>query len=79
MTNAQLREVKVVADGKVMKVLDYIDLTAKKMPTISVNGKFIDMKKRMKELYYKYGLIGLNLYVNYIRLRTEIEIKKKKQ
>lgn len=78
-SNAQLRELKVVSDGQVMKVLDYIEKTAEKMPKIKVDGKPIDTERRMKELYYKYGLKGLNLYVDYIRLRTAIELKKQKK
>lgn len=78
-SNAQLREQKVVSDGQVMKVLDYIEKTAEKMPKIKVNDKPIDTERRMKELYYKHGLKGLNLYVDYIRLRTAIELKKQKK
>lgn len=78
-SNAQLRELKVVSNGQVMKVLDYIEKTAEKMPKIEVNGKPIDVERRMKELYYKHGLKGLNLYVDYIRLRTAIELKKRKK
>lgn len=74
--NAELRKQKVVSNSQVMKVLDYIEKTAEKMPKIEVNGKKIDTRRRMKELYYKHGLKGVNLYVDYIRIRTAVELKK---
>lgn len=77
--NAELRKQKVISSGKVTKVLDYIHETAGKMPKIQVNSKTIDTERRMKEIYYKHGLKGLNLYISYIRLRTQVELKKQQK
>lgn len=76
-SNAQLRNAKLEVNGKVVKPLDYIAETAKKLPPIAVNGKPIDYVKRMREIYYRNGLKGLNLYVEYIKLRTYVEKKKR--
>lgn len=82
-SNAQLRSEKVVVNGKVMKPLDYIDYVVKQFPRITIDNKPIDFTKRARDIYYKNGLKGLNLYVDYIRLRANIEkmrfIKAKKK
>ena len=78
LSRPKLREQKVVADGKVMKPLDYIDWVAKQLPLIEVNGKAIDYVARMRQIFYKNGLKGLNLYVSYMRLRVRVEIEKKR-
>lgn len=75
-TNAQLRNEMLVCKGKVMKPLDYIEYVAKQFPPVAVNDVPIDYVKRMRELYYRNGLKGLNLYVDYVRLRTKIEKEK---
>ncbi len=74
--NAQLREIKVVYEGKPVKVLDFIDKVAETLPKVMVDGKDLDHEKRMKDTFYKHGLKGLNLYLDYVRLRTKIEKKK---
>lgn len=79
LTRPALRSQKLVLpDGAIMRSLDYIDLVAKQFPTIEVNGKAIDYGSRMREIYYRNGLPGLNLYVSYMKLRVRVEMKKKK-
>lgn len=76
MSNAQLRGQKVLVNGNEMKPLDYINTVAKDFPVIIVGSEKINYVKRMKGIYYRNGLKGLNLYVSYIRLRTIVEMKK---
>lgn len=73
-----LRAKKVTANGKVMPVMEYIDYVAKLMPPVAVNGKPINPAKRMREVYYQKGLKGLNLYIEYYKIRLSVELKKKK-
>lgn len=73
-----LRAKKVTANGKVMPVMEYIDYVAKILPPVTVNGKQIMPAKRMREVYYQKGLKGLNLYINYYKIRLSVELKKKK-
>ena len=78
LSNGQLRNRTFTVQGKDMKPLHYIDFVAKQFPIIAVNGKFIEHRSRMREVYYKNGLKGLNLYIDYVRLRTRMEMKKQK-
>lgn len=78
LSRPQLRNVKVSAAGKTFKALDYINHVAAMLPLITVNGQAVDTRARMREIYYRNGLKGLNLYVSYIRLRLSIEMRNKK-
>ena len=74
-----LRNQKIMLpDGTIMRALEYIDHVASQLPEIKVNGAPIDTTKRMKEIYYKNNLKGLNLYVSYMKLRLKVEIMNKK-
>ena len=77
LSRPQLRDIKVMAAGKPLKALDYIDHVAQMLPLITVNKLAVDTRARMREIYYRHGLKGLNLYVSYVRLRLKIEMKKK--
>jgi hypothetical protein len=61
-----------------MRPTEYIDFVATQLPVSEVDGNKIDTVKRMRELFYRHGLPGLDLYVRYMKLRTVVEMKKKK-
>jgi len=73
-----LRDAQFVVNGKPLRALDYIDHVAAMLPVIKVNGEPINFKARMREVYYRNGQPGLNIYVKYVKLRVAVEMKKKK-
>ena len=75
-----LRDQKIILpNGEILRALEYIDHVAKQLPQIKVNGVVIDTTKRMREIYYKNDLKGLNYYVSYLKLRLKIEISKNRK
>jgi len=75
-TRTELRHQYTMVEGRRMKVLDYIDLVQSKLVKVTHNGQPVDHRKKMREIYYKYDLKGLKLYINRLVKRNKREVKK---
>jgi hypothetical protein len=72
----KLRHEYTVFDGKIIKVLDYIDIIAKLVPRTVVNGHVVNHRQKLREIYYSYDLKGLNMYVKRLNKNVRKTVKK---
>lgn len=75
-TRWELRRQLCEVEGKTMRVLDYIDIVASRMVRVVSNGQAIDHREKLREIYYKYDMPGLNYYVKHIIRLNKREVKK---
>lgn len=71
-----LRAKKVYVEGQKKSPMRYIDECAVKMPVILAGDEPINHVARMRKLYLTFGLKGLNVYVDYVNIRTRYEHKR---
>ena len=76
-TRTELRHQKFVVRGVTVLGLDYADSVASQMPTLYHLGKLVDHKQRIRRMYYKFDLAGINYYyksvhrmIKYVRVQT---------
>lgn len=76
-TRPTLRSREVMVAGKLMRAMEYCDHVASQMPPVQINGQPADHKRMTRDLYYRYGLKGLNTYVTTVRLRSIHSVKRR--
>lgn len=77
-TRHELRRQYTLYKGKVVKVMEYIDIVATIMPPMSHHGMPVSHREALRKIYYKYDLPGLKHYIKSINQKIK-KVKRKKK
>jgi hypothetical protein len=72
LTRHQLRAKKVYHEKKLINAMDFIDMAASKIQKLTPD---IDQRTNLRNIYYKYDIAGLNLYINEINIAFNLKKK----